>query len=161
MELVMSPRNHSDQKSKHQHWRALGENAAVSLKELKMRREILKKCVSKEEYKTTHSVIGDLMSIPSKITDKYRVKQMKMSRSMRHEEAKSESLKVLQRKKEMTTAMVKNRKSQQLKQKRENEKALRRKKSAVDSRHHRESVIKHHHAVCNTFAQLRIHIFSA
>ena len=70
-------------------WRSMSENVSYSLKELKMRKEILKKSVSENEYQT--STMTDLQSIPNHIADKYRVKQLKQNRKRESDRLKSMS----------------------------------------------------------------------
>ena len=76
LDLAISPKGKSvggdeGNKLRNPHWRSFGQNLAVSVKDLKLRRELLRKCMTEQEYETT--TIGDLASIPMDIAQKYRV----------------------------------------------------------------------------------------
>lgn len=157
LDLAISPKGKSvggdeGNKLRNPHWRSFGQNLAVSVKDLKLRRELLRKCMTEQEYETTN--IGDLASIPMDIAQKYRVNQMKKNRKSDSEKVKKQSLRNLQRKRLCNSAMTEERKLQRLKRQQENAKILRKMRGVQHSKQHRNSMIQHHQDVSNQFDQL-------
>merc|ERR1712013_820343 len=128
------------------------ESSAFSLQELNLKREILQKCVSAERYQS--ATLNDLVSIPSEITDKYRVKKMKEERRTHSEQLKSsrespelKRVRILKARKKIEDEKNRIQKTELLEDRKRNR--MQRRVRA------RESIIQHHRTVSSLFAKRR------